>query len=84
MLLHASLEKNASPASDVKGGSQCVFARPVHSWSQVLRHWPPARQAPYTNIAGIVVEFPSGAISFADAVVDSPGLVADPDRFPTR
>lgn len=40
----------------------------------------PAHAITYNNVAGIPVEFPAGAISFADALVDlSGGLVQDPD-----
>ena len=35
----------------------------------------------FSNISGSVVDFPLGAVSFADELVDfSPGLVFDPDR----
>jgi hypothetical protein len=41
----------------------------------------PAFAVSYTNINGISVEFPAGAISFADQLVDfSPGIVFDPAR----
>jgi hypothetical protein len=40
----------------------------------------PAQATSFTNISGIVVEFPEGAISFADELVDlSGGLVTDTD-----
>lgn len=40
----------------------------------------PAVAATYTNISGVSVEFPEGAVSFADRLVDLDiGLVADPD-----
>lgn len=40
----------------------------------------PAQAASFTNISGVVVEFPGGAASFADALVSANvGLVADAD-----
>lgn len=41
----------------------------------------PAEAIVYSNIAGNSVDFPAGAVSFADELVDfQPGLVFDPDR----
>jgi hypothetical protein len=41
----------------------------------------PAQAVSYTNINGISVDFPAGAISFADELVSfSPGIVFDPAR----
>ena len=40
----------------------------------------PAQAVSYTNVAGIVVDFTAGDLSFADVLVDlSGGLVSDPD-----
>jgi hypothetical protein len=41
----------------------------------------PANAVSYTNILGINVDFPAGAVSFADVLVDfSPGIIFDPAR----
>ncbi|MDH5274979.1 MAG: PEP-CTERM sorting domain-containing protein [Gammaproteobacteria bacterium] len=41
----------------------------------------PAYAVSFTNILGTTVEFPAGAISFADELVDfSPGIIFDPAR----
>jgi hypothetical protein len=41
----------------------------------------PAHAVSFTNILGTSVEFPAGAVSFADELVDfSPGIVFDPAR----
>lgn len=47
----------------------------------VLLGTAPAYAVSYTNILGTSVEFPAGAISFADELVDfSPGIVFDAER----
>ncbi len=53
----------------------------VLALASLLLTAPPLTAETFTNISGNVVDFPAGAVSFADELVEfTPGLVFDPDR----
>ena len=53
----------------------------VLALASLLLTAPPLTAETFTNISGNVVDFPAGAVSFADELVEfTPGRVFDPDR----